>query len=270
MNHLLRDVAPVTEAAWAELDQEARERLEPALAARKVVDFSGGHGWEHSATNLGRTQELFQAPAEGVRAAQRRVLPVIELRVDFAIARAELRDLERGAADVDLDALAEAARRIALAENVAVFHGWHEAGIQGIAEACTHDAVALTEDFDEYATHTAEAVETLLKNGISGPYALALGPDQYTGVIQSTEHGGFPLFDHLKKILAGGPIVWAPGVRGAVVVSLRGGDFLFESGQDLSIGYDRHDADAVYLYLEESFTFRVATPEAACSLEPAT
>ena len=73
-------------------------------------------------------------------------------------------------------------------------------------------------------------------------------------MIQTTEHGGYPLFDHLKKILAGGPIVWSPGVRGAVVVSLRGGDFLFESGQDLSIGYDRHDADRVYLYLEESFS----------------
>ena len=142
-------------------------------------------------------------------------------------------------------------------------------GIRGIAEACTHPAVALSEDFNHYSRHTAEAVETLLRSGIGGPYALALGPDQYTGVIQSTEHGGYPLFDHLKKILGGGPIVWAPGVRGAVVVSLRGGDFLFESGQDLSIGYDHHDAELVHLYLEESFSFRVATPEAACFLKPA-
>jgi uncharacterized linocin/CFP29 family protein len=70
---------------------------------------------------------------------------------------------------------------------------------------------------------------------------------------------------HLQEIL-GGPIVWAPGVNGGVVVSLRGGDFLFESGQDLSIGYEAHDADAVQLYLEESFSFRVATPEAAVPL----
>jgi len=190
-------------------------------------------------------------------------------RATFTISRSELDDLERGAEDIDLGALDEAARRIAHAENVAVFHGWPEGGIRGIAEACTHPAVALSDDFNHYSRHTAEAVETLLRSGIGGPYALALGPDQYTGVIQSTEHGGYPLFDHLKKILGGGPIVWAPGVRGAVVVSLRGGDFLFESGQDLSIGYDHHDADLVHLYLEESFTFRVATPEAACFLEPA-
>ena len=85
----------------------------------------------------------------------------------------------------------------------------------------------------------AKAVELLRRAGIAGPYGLALGPDGYTGVIETTEHGGYPAcFDHLRKIL-GGPIVWAPGVKGAVVLSLRGGDFLFESGQDLSIGYER-------------------------------
>ena len=84
-------------------------------------------------------------------------------------------------------------------------------------------------------------------------------------MVETTEHGGYPVFDHLRHILSG-PIVWAPGVRGAVVLSLRGGDFLFESGQDLSVGYDHHDADAVSLYIEESFTFRVATPEAAVAL----
>ena len=81
-------------------------------------------------------------------------------------------------------------------------------------------------------------------------------------MIETAEHGGYPLFDHLRQIL-GGPIVWSPGVRGAVVVSQRGGDFLFESGQDLAVGYDHHDADDVHLYLVESFSFRVATPEAA-------
>jgi uncharacterized linocin/CFP29 family protein len=94
---------------------------------------------------------------------------------------------------------------------------------------------------------------------------MALGREQYRRVVESAEHGGYPLLDHLRKILEG-PIVWAPGVKGAVVVSLRGGDFLFESGQDLSVGYDSHDAEVVRLYLQESFSFRVVTPEAAVAL----
>ena len=108
----------------------------------------------------------------------------------------------------------------------------------------------------------AAAVEELLDSGISGPYALALGSDEYRRVVQTAENGGYPLLEHLRKIIEG-PLVWAPGVDGAVVISQRGDDFLFESGQDLSIGYLDHDADGVRLYLEQSFSFHVATPEAA-------
>jgi uncharacterized linocin/CFP29 family protein len=269
VSHLLREHAPITDAGWNMLDEEARERLTPALAARKLVDFSGPQGWEHSSTNLGRVQPLTAAPADGVRALQRRVLPVVELRADFTVTRAELDAADRGAEDADLGELDDAVRRIALAENIAVVHGWRDAGITGIAQACTHESIRLGTDFNAYARHVAEAVETLLNAGVAGPYGLGLGPEGYTGVIRTTEHGGYPLFEHLKKILAGGPIVWSPGVRGAVVVSMRGGDFLFESGQDLSIGYADHDAERVSLYVEESFSFRVATPEAACALLPA-
>ena len=265
MNHLLRSIAPIPEAGWGLLDTEARERLTGALAARKLVDFSGPLGWEHSATDLGRTEAVAKPPSEGVTALRRRVLPLVELRSDFSVSRDELRDADRGAEDIDLAALDEAARRIACAENVAVFHGFEQASITGITEASTQSSIALSDDFDAYPGHVAKAVELLRRQGIDGPYGLALGPDGYTGVIETTEHGGILVFDHLGKIL-GGPIVWAPGVRGAVVLSLRGGDFLFESGQDLSIGYERHDAETVELYLEESFSFRVVTPEAAVTL----
>ena len=53
MNDLLRERAPITEEGWAELDEEARSRREPGLAARKVVDFSGPLGWDYSANEPG-------------------------------------------------------------------------------------------------------------------------------------------------------------------------------------------------------------------------
>ncbi len=266
--HLLREHAPITSAGWEEIDEEARERLAPALAARRLVDFSGPHGWQHSATNLGRTETIGQAPCPGVSAMRRRILPLAELRAPFAVAREELRAGDRGAQDVDLDALVEAARNMAVAENKAVFHGWAEAGIEGITEVSPHAQLSSGDGFEEYPRRVAKAVELLLQSGVAGPYGLALGTDDYTGVIEAAEHGGYPLFDHLRKILAG-PIVWSPGVRGGVVLSQRGGDFLFESGQDLAVGYDGHDADAVHLYLEQTFSFRVAEPEAAVAIAAA-
>jgi uncharacterized linocin/CFP29 family protein len=266
MSHLLRTHAPITDAAWKLLDEEARQRSLPALAARRLVDFTGPHGWEHSATNLGHVKPLGSGPGDGVLGFQRKVLPIVEVRADFELSRDQLRNSDRGADDTDLAPLDRAAHQMAVAENVAVFHGWQEV-IVGISGASPYDQTRLGEAPSGYPRQVANAIDTLLGNGISGPYGLAVGRDQYRRVVETTEHGGYPLFEHLRKILDG-PIVWAPGVDGAIVVSLRGGDFILDSGQDLSIGYDSHDDDVVRLYLEESFSFHAATPEAAVALAP--
>ena len=265
-NHLLREHAPISDSNWKLLDDEARERLSVLLAARKLVDFSGPHGWEYSATNLGRVAGVAKAPCDGVSALQRRVLPLVEVRAEFAISRAELRDDDRGAADADLEPLDRAAHQIAVAENRAVFHGWSEAAIAGIAEVSPHQGLQLGNDPTTYPRPVASAVEQLLRNGIAGPYALALGNEEYKQVVETAENGGYPLLEHLRKIVDG-ELVWAPGLEGAIVVSMRGDDFLLESGQDLSIGYLDYDADEVRFYLEESFSFHVATPEAAVPIK---
>lgn len=265
IDHLLRDHAPISSASWALIDHEARERLISGLGARKLVDFTGPNGWQHSATNLGRVEQVDISPVVGVSASRRLTLPLTEVRSEFTLSRSELRSGDRGAQDVDLASLDEAALRMAEAENVAVFHGWEEVGMTGIASASPYADVARVGDLSDYPSRVARAVEQLLRNGVAGPYGLAVGPADYTAIVETTEHGGYLVFDHVKKIL-NGPIVWAPGVRGGVVLSLRGGDFLFDSGQDLSVGYDWHDRDSLHLYLEQSFSFRVATPEAAIGL----
>jgi uncharacterized linocin/CFP29 family protein len=265
MNHLLRAHAPISDRAWEQIDQEARERLEPALAARKLVDFVGPLGWEYSAANLGRTAALPGSPAPGAWGLQRQVLLAVELRADFVVSREELRDIDRGAADPDFDALDNAAQQIATAENAAVLGGWPDA-ISGVAEVSPYPQQPLGRAPEHYPQQIARAVSDLRTRGVGGPYGLAFAPEPYRLAVQSTEHGGELLTEHLETILGGGPIVWTPGLEGAVVVSLRGGDFILECGQDLSVGYHSHDAAQVELYIQESFTFRVATPEAAVVL----
>lgn len=265
MNRLRRSLAPVSAQIWDLLEGEARSALRPSLAARRLVDLHGPLGWEHSATNLGRAELVAVEPAAGVRARRRVVLPLVELRASFNVALDVLDDAERGAVELDLGALDDAARELAIAENVVVFHGYDQAGITGIAQASTHAPLALGGDHEAYPRQVAHAVATLRGAGVDGPYALALGPEGYTGIVETAEHGGVLLLEHLREIL-GGEVVWAPGVDGAVLLSVRGGDFHLELGADLSLGYARHDAERVQLYLEESCTFHVATPEAAIAL----
>ena len=265
MNHLLRELAPVTEAAWSEIEEEARRSLRHFLTARKVVDLTGPHGWDHSALGLGRVAPAGDGPADGVESRIRLVQPLAELRTPFTLDRAEIDAVERGAPDADWDPVVDAARRAARAEDHLVFRGFAAAGVRGIAETTPHDPVEINNDYDRYPNYVAQAVETLKRAGVAGPYAIALGPRCYTGVIETTEHGGYPVLQHLRLIVEG-PVLWAPAVDGAIVLSLRGEDFELVVGQDLSIGYLDHDAESVRLYLEESITFRAATPEAAIAL----
>jgi uncharacterized linocin/CFP29 family protein len=264
-DHLLRHLAPISDAAWSAIEDDVKPRLAVQLAGRKLVDFTGPSGWEHSATNLGRSQSI-AGPSADITAAQRLVLPLVEMRAEFTLSRRELEDVERGARDVEFAALDDAAHRFALAENRAVFHGYPAAGVQGIVEASSHDPIPLDADPDRYPAAVARAVDVLRNSGVGGPYGIAIAREIYTEIAETAEHGGFPLFDHLREIL-GGPVVWAPGIECGVVVSQRGGDFVFDSGEDISIGYLSHDADAVNLYLEESFTFRVLEPDAGVTLE---
>lgn len=264
MSHLFRDLAPIGDKGWAAIEEESAQTLRTYLAGRKLVGFSGPHGWEHSAVDTGRVESV-DGPRPQVAAALRRVQPLVELRTEMIVSREELDAIDRGSDSPDLDPVRDAARRLAEAEDQAIFRGYDAAGITGLSEATPLGPITIPEDYEQYPRPVAQAVAELRAAGVDGPYGIALGPRCYTGVIETTQRGGYPVFEHLRLIL-GGPVVWAPSVDGAIVVSLRGGDFELVSGEDVSIGYTSHDATSVSLYLEESLTFRVNTPEAAIAL----
>jgi uncharacterized linocin/CFP29 family protein len=262
VNHLFRELAPITDTAWAEIETEAKRSLESFLAARRLVDVSGPHGWAASAITLGTVEQLDTGPIDGVEGSRREVQTYTELRARFTLERAELDAIERGHHSPDLDPVVDAARRIATAEDKAVFHGYAAGGIEGIATSSPHEPVELGDNFGSYPTWTAKAVATLRDAGVEGPYGIALGPRCYAGILETTEDGGYPVLERLRLIL-GGPVVYAPAVDGAVVLSMRGDDFELYSGQDVAVGFSSADGETVELFMEESFTFHAHSPEAA-------
>jgi uncharacterized linocin/CFP29 family protein len=208
--------------------------------------------------------EPIERPAQGIEARLRCVQPMVELRVPFELRRAELEALDRGAGDFDADPVIAAARAVAIAEDRAIFHGYVQAGINGICEMQAASAIALSDDYEIYPVLVATALNKLRNEGVSGPYAIALGERYYTDLTESTK-GGYPVLEHVRK-LVDGPLVWAPGLDGGLVMSTRGRDFILTVGQDFAIGYLDHDAERVRLYIEESFTFRIDSPQAAVPL----
>jgi uncharacterized linocin/CFP29 family protein len=264
MDHLRRQLAPIGDEAWEQIDAEASRTLRHFLAGRAVLGFSGPKGWDHASEPRGRT-EVAPPVVDGTETALRVSQPLLEVRVPFSLSLDELDRAERGAPDLDLAAVTEASRLAALSEDQAAFNGHEAAGIAGVAAGSPHDPISLTDDYSVYPGAVARAVAKLRRAGIGGPYAIALGDRCYTGVIETTEHGGYPVLEHVRLIV-GGPVVWAPAVDGAVVVSVRGGDFGIVCGQDFSIGYRDRRNDRLDLYIEESFTLVVQEPNAAVSL----
>jgi len=265
MNNLYRELAPITDSAWASIEEEARRTFATYVAGRRIADVDGPGGTTLAAVNTGHLGPV-EPPAAGVTAHLRHSQPLVRLRAPFTLSREAVDDVERGAQDSDWQPLKDAAKKIAYAEDRAVFEGYPAAGITGIRAATSNPSLALPTDPHDYPDIIIDALTALRLAGVGGPYSLALSTDAYDA-ISVTTNDGYPIRHQIDRLFDG-EILWAPAIDGAFLLSARGGDYTLSLGQDLSIGYLSHDASTVELYFQESLTFLVYTTEAAVAINP--
>src|ERR1700756_723715 len=160
MNNLHRELAPISDAAWADIEEEATRTLKRYLAARRVVDVQGPGGVGLSAVGTGHLKTI-AAPGEGILARQREVKPLVELRVPFELDREQIDDVARGAEDSDWQPVKDAAKLLAFAEDRAIFDGYAAAGIGGIREGTSNPILTLPPDVRAYPDVIAHALSQL-------------------------------------------------------------------------------------------------------------
>jgi uncharacterized linocin/CFP29 family protein len=263
MNNLYRELAPITDEAWEEIETEATRTFKRHVAGRRVVDVSEPGGPVTAAISTGHLLDV-ASPGDGVTAHLRESKPLVRLRVPFTIARTDIDDVERGSQDSDWDPVKEAAKQLAFAEDRAIFEGYAAASIEGMRSSSSNPPLTLPSDPAEIPDVISQALSELRLAGVDGPYCVLLSADVYTQVSETTAYG-YPIREHLSRLIDG-EIIWAPAIDGAFVLSTRGGDFDLQLGTDVSIGYLSHDADTVQLYLQETLTFLAYTAEASVAL----
>ena len=263
MNNLHRELAPISDAAWAQIEEEVSRTFKRYLAGRRAVDVKGPAGTGLSAVGTGHLRSI-AGSREGVQVRQREVKALVELRVPFELSRTAIDDVERGADDSDWQPAKDAARQIAFAEDGAIFEGYADAGIVGVSGGTSNPKMSLPSDVRQYPDAIAQALSQLRLVGVNGPYCVLLGAEAYTALSETSDHG-YPVLEHVKRLVEE-KIIWTPAIDGAFVVTTRGGDFELHLGQDLSIGYLNHTDAAVRLYLQETFTFLLLTSEASVAL----
>src|SRR4030088_2230129 len=243
MNNLHRELAPISDAAWSEIEEETSRTIKRYLAGRRVVDVQGPGGIALSAIGTGHLRSV-AAPGDGILARQREVKPLVELRVPFELDRQAVDDVERGANDSDWQPAKDAAQRIAYAEDRAIFEGYAAAGIGGIRQGTSNPIMTLPAEVRDYPEAVSQALSRLRLVGVNGPYSVLLGADAYTALAETSDHG-YPVLEHVRRLVKD-EIIWAPAIAGAFVLTTRGGDFDLHIGQDVSIGYLSHTDSVVH------------------------
>ena len=72
MNNLHRELAPISGAAWAQIEEEASRTFKRYIAGRRVVDVEGPAGVAFSAVGTGHLKSI-AASKDGITARQREV-----------------------------------------------------------------------------------------------------------------------------------------------------------------------------------------------------
>jgi len=245
MNNLHRELAPISDAAWAQIEEETSRTIKRYLAGRRVVDVHGPAGSALSAVGTGHLHTI-AAPEDGVTAHQREAKALVELRVPFELNRQMIDDVERGANDSDWQPAKDAARKLAFAEDRAIFEGYDAAGVVGVRQGTSNPKKSLPADVRKYPEAFAQALSQLRLVGVNGPYAIVLGAQAFTELAETSDYG-YPVLEHVKRLVEG-KIIWAPAIDGAFVITTRGGDLDLHIGQDASIGYLSHTDSRVRLY----------------------
>ena len=265
MDILKRSLAPITEEAWNEIDKAARDVLMTQLSARKIVDVDGPRGLDFAAVVVGRLDMPKKSKDGEVRYGIQKVQPLVETRIPFELDIWELDDVIRGAKDVDFDPLEEAARKMAVFEENAAYHGFQEANIKGLLDGSSHKPLEFdTGSAESFLEAISGAVALLTDTYIEGPYALAISPSLWHRILADVKD--YPLRQHVQNIIDGN-IVFTPNIKDALLISTRGGDFELTLGMDFSVGYQSHGNNKVTLFFTESFTFRILEPRALVSLK---
>ena len=252
---LYRDLAPISEEAWDEIDERAEEVLKSQLTARKVLNVVGPKGADYTVISEGRLADV--QTKENVSYGNYKVLPLTEARIEFSMMRWELDNVIRGAKDVDYEPLEEAAKELARFEEEAVYNGLEEAIISGLGEEAEGEAIKLGNSPGEMINAITEGVIKLRDAYVDGDYTLVVSPEIYKNLM--TIETGYPLVKKVEKLI-GGDILLNHVIDGAYLLPKDHDDLEFTIGRDFSIGYQAHDIEKVRFFMTESFTFRVLDP----------
>lgn len=249
---LYRELAPISNEAWNEIDERAKEVLKSYLSARKVVKVNGPKGLDYNVIAEGRLTDIKET--DKVYYGKYKVLPLTEARIEFEMDRWELDNIQRGAKDIDYEPLENAMKSIALFEENAIYNGLESANIKGINNSVKLEKIQFGKDPTAIMEAITKGLVELRKSYLEGPFTLVVNEEAYKRIL--SKETAYPLDERIEKLIHG-KIVFSHVIDGAYLLPYNHDDLELTIGRDFAIGYQAHTNETVRLFATESFTFRV-------------
>lgn len=253
---LYRDLAPVSQEAWDEMEETLMEVFRTYLSARKVVKVVGPKGFDYNVISEGRLDRIEEE--SGLCHGNYKVLPLTEVRIEFEMNKWELDNIVRGAKDINYDNLEKAAEKVALFEEDAIYNGCEKAQIKGLIKSAEKEDMKFGKDAKEILDSIAEGMIELRRAYQEGPFTLVVGEEAYRRIV--SQGSNYPLEKRIEN-LTGKGIVYSHVLDGALLIPYNHDDLEMTIGQDLSLGYQSSDNKNIRFFITESFAFRVLDPD---------
>lgn len=263
MDILKRDIAPISDKAWQEIDDTARNVLKCLLTARRSVHVNGPKGMDYNAVPEGRI-EMVSENKSGVGVAKYNVLPLLELRNQFSLSKWELDNIERGCKDIDLSNLEKAVEEIALLEEDMVYNGYAKGGIKGLSAEAEHSVKIGGETTGNILKAIGEAKYKLTHAYAKAPFNLIVSQKLYEKLL--LVENGVRVIDMVQEMI-GGKVYYTGLVKDGLMFPQKHEDLELTIGQDFAIGYQSDDQNTVNLFITESLFFRVLDPAIVVNLK---
>jgi uncharacterized linocin/CFP29 family protein len=255
MDVLKRNLAPISDGVWNEIDERAKEVFESYLSARRIVGLKGPLGLNYTVVPEGRVGPHDEK--DGVKYGMYRVKPLVELRVEFELDRWELDNLERGAVDLELGALEEAVKKAALFEENVIYNSLEDAQIIGLQEASENEPIEMGESTSDIMEAVTDGLLKLKESFVGDNYVLVVGPKVWKKINKLSDN--YPLMRKLEETI-GNKVMFSHVLEGALLLPVDHDDLEMTIGRDFSIGYHSSTDEKVKFYIMETFTFRVLDP----------
>lgn len=268
----------LTQRQWNRMRDTVIETARDQIVASRFLDIYGPIGPGSQSINnpvyLQPTPASISMHADQMDVAkpnESKTLVIPILYKDFVIYWRDIEHAEETDKPLDFSAAASAANDVALKEDDLIFNGAQSMNIPGLMNVSGRETVQCSDWSGQQGKafrNIVDARNRLIKNGHTGPFAMALSPEAYAQLHQVHGNSKVLEIEHVRDLFEDGIYQSSQISTGCGVIAATGEQNLdIAMAQDVTVYFLNDDTMNRYYRVMECLVPRIKRPSAICTLE---